>query len=130
MPKRKGMSKASGKRGHGGRYRVSTEEAASDRLRIKIAEALFDLAWEPALDHKGKLYALKMALRNLRPALDELRRRATDQALATSDVVFCLLDMIMQLLATLAYLLGPEPEAPTPASPVGGSNKSLRARRR
>jgi hypothetical protein len=78
--------------------------ARTSRHRTKIAGALFGLAWERRLGHKDKLYALKMACRNVRPALDQVCHRAPDPALARSDAAVCLAEIIGELGVTLAHL--------------------------
>jgi hypothetical protein len=128
VPKRKRTSKAGGKRaGHGGGDRVSPAEAASDRHRIRIAEALFALTWDLALDHKDKLYALKMGLRNLRPALEMLLNQAADQTHARSEVALSLAEIIVQLLETLVDLLRLERASPTPTNPIGLHHRSTKS---
>lgn len=110
---------------------VSPAEAASDRHRTNIAAALLGLAWEPALEHKAKLHALKMAFRNVWPVLDQLCHRASDPALARSDAALCLAEMTGELSAALAQLMRLEEAATPRANPAGerhGANRLSRAR--
>ena len=94
---------------------VSPEENRLNEFRVRFAELLFQWGTQPGLDHKRKLNALKMASRNVRPAVKMLLHRAGDKATARSDVVLCLADMAGQLLDVVADLTQPE-AAKTPAN--------------
>ena len=105
---------------------------APDQHRIQIADPLFQLLWEPALDLKGKLDVLEATLvPNVRAMLRELCDHAPDPALAKSDAALCIAVMTRQLGAAFDDLIRPKREAPTPVKPVRArhaSNKSSRAR--
>jgi hypothetical protein len=131
MPKRKKISKPGEKKGHGG-DRVSPEEEWLSEFRIRLVDLLFEWGTKQGLDHKRKLDALRMASRNVRPAVEMLLQEVGDRATARSDVVLCLADVAGEMLDVVADLTRSE-AARTRARPVRmrlTSNELLRARGR